>query len=392
MAIRNVKLKPLRMKPIFNGKDLTGWKKFDADPKRAKSQFTVTKEGWLSIKNGPGDLQTTGEWADFVLQLDCRTNGDNLNSGVFFRCIPGQYQNGYEAQIQNQKAKEPKTYTIEEYDPNTHKLKDKKKVENWSQDYGTGAPILSMSQALKRIKGATAAFVDAPLLQAPCRQLQLRGRHRLLSPHTSPTVPPPILVATPLSPHSASSPSFLLLLLLLRRAIARPCLLPTAPGRSLPLSPRRRLSSCPLHAISSSSFRSSFSLPLTPFLLAAFARAPAAWLRFPSPSRCCFLASPLLPPCRTLASLSCRLTSHRRAPVVCCRPCFLLLALFVALGRFQPLSCPSASYHLLLPRRLSCRRSSPRASVCPVAFAATLPRLSLVCTSAAFALSVTAST
>ena len=23
------------------------------------------------------------------------------NSGVFFRCIPGQYQNGYEAQIQN---------------------------------------------------------------------------------------------------------------------------------------------------------------------------------------------------------------------------------------------------------------------------------------------------
>ena len=24
-----------------------------------------------------------------------------LNSGIFFRCIPGQYQNGYEAQIQN---------------------------------------------------------------------------------------------------------------------------------------------------------------------------------------------------------------------------------------------------------------------------------------------------
>ena len=30
-----------------------------------------------------------------------RRNGKALNSGIFFRCIPGQYQNGYEAQIQN---------------------------------------------------------------------------------------------------------------------------------------------------------------------------------------------------------------------------------------------------------------------------------------------------
>jgi hypothetical protein len=129
----------MEMNPLFNGKGLSGGKKFESDPKRAKSQFTVTKDGWLSIKNGPGDLQTTGEWSDFVLQLDCRTNGDNLNSGVFFRCIPGQYQNGYEAQIQNQSAKQPKTYTIDEYDPKTHKLAAKKTIENWSQDYGTGA-------------------------------------------------------------------------------------------------------------------------------------------------------------------------------------------------------------------------------------------------------------
>lgn len=138
-VVRNIKLKPLNTKPLFNGKDLSGWKKFESDPKRAKSRFTVTKEGYLSIQNGPGDLQTTGQWADFVLQLECRTNGDNLNSGVFFRCIPGDYQNGYEAQIQNQHAKTPKTYTIEEYDPKTHKLLNKQKIENWSQDYGTGS-------------------------------------------------------------------------------------------------------------------------------------------------------------------------------------------------------------------------------------------------------------
>jgi hypothetical protein len=135
LVLRNIKLKPLRVKPLFNGKDLTGWKEFPGK----KSTFTVTNDCCLSIKNGPGDLQTTGEWANFVLQLEGRTNGDNLNSGVFFRCIPGQYQNGYEAQIQNQKAKEPKKYTIEEYDPKTHELKGKKTLENWSQDYGTGA-------------------------------------------------------------------------------------------------------------------------------------------------------------------------------------------------------------------------------------------------------------
>jgi hypothetical protein len=135
LAIRNVKLKPLAMKSLFNGKDLTGWKEFPGK----KSKFSVTKEGWLNIKDGPGDLQTTGQWADFVLQLECRTNGDNLNSGVFFRCIPGQYQNGYEAQIHNQRAEEPKSYTIEEYDAKTHQLTGKKKIDNWSRDYGTGA-------------------------------------------------------------------------------------------------------------------------------------------------------------------------------------------------------------------------------------------------------------
>jgi hypothetical protein len=138
-VVRNIKLKPLNSKPVFNGKDLSGWKKFEADLKRAKSQFSVTKEGWLSIKDGPGDLQTEGAWADFVLQLDCRTNGDGLNSGVFFRCIPGQYQNGYEAQINNKHAAKPKSYTIDEYDPENHELKGKKKLDNWSADYGTGA-------------------------------------------------------------------------------------------------------------------------------------------------------------------------------------------------------------------------------------------------------------
>ena len=96
-----VAFRPAGLTPLFNGKDLTGWKAFDGDPKRNKSKFEVTPAGELRVTNGPGDLQTEKQFADFVLQLECKTNGKNLNSGVFFRCVPDQYQNGYEAQIHN---------------------------------------------------------------------------------------------------------------------------------------------------------------------------------------------------------------------------------------------------------------------------------------------------
>jgi hypothetical protein len=140
LTLRNVKLRPLDAKPLFNGKDLSGWKKYTADEKRAKTEFSVTEEGFLHLKNGPGDLQTEKQYDDFVLQVECRTNGERLNSGVFFRCIPGEYQNGYEAQIHNGfDADKPREYTVEEYDPKTNELKDKKKVKSAALDYGTGA-------------------------------------------------------------------------------------------------------------------------------------------------------------------------------------------------------------------------------------------------------------
>jgi hypothetical protein len=98
LFLRNLKYRPVGLKPIFNGKDLTGWREIPGK----KSKFTVTEEGWLNIKNGSGDLQTEGQWDDFILQLEIFSNGKHLNSGVFFRAIPGQFWSGYEAQIRNQ--------------------------------------------------------------------------------------------------------------------------------------------------------------------------------------------------------------------------------------------------------------------------------------------------
>ncbi|HEV3384448.1 MAG TPA: DUF1080 domain-containing protein [Gemmata sp.] len=101
LELRNLKLRPLETKPLFNGKDLDGWSVNKADPKRMASKWEATKEGELSLKNGPGDLVSEKEFDNFVLQVECKTLGEALNSGVFFRNMPGQYQNGYEAQIQN---------------------------------------------------------------------------------------------------------------------------------------------------------------------------------------------------------------------------------------------------------------------------------------------------
>jgi len=98
VKFRNVKLQPIGLKSIFNGKDLTGWKEI---PGR-KSVYSVTPEGWLNVKNGNGDLQSEGQYGDFVLQLDIISNGEHLNSGVFFRATPGEFWSGYESQIRNQ--------------------------------------------------------------------------------------------------------------------------------------------------------------------------------------------------------------------------------------------------------------------------------------------------
>ncbi len=138
LSLRNIKLRPRGFKSLFNGKDLTGWQVFEGKGK--KSKYTVSKEGWLNVKDGPGDLQTKKQYDNFVLQLECISNGDRLNSGIFFRCIPDQYQQGYEAQIHNGWSDTPKkTYTIDDYDPKTHKLLAKKKIQSKATDYGTGA-------------------------------------------------------------------------------------------------------------------------------------------------------------------------------------------------------------------------------------------------------------
>lgn len=96
VEVRNLKLKPLGAKSLFDGKSLAGWKPTPEN----KSVFSVTPEGWLHLKGGKGSLETEGRYGDFTLQLEVFTK-PKVNSGVFFRCIPGEVMNGYECQLQN---------------------------------------------------------------------------------------------------------------------------------------------------------------------------------------------------------------------------------------------------------------------------------------------------
>jgi hypothetical protein len=96
---RNVFLRPLGTQPLFNARDLNGWKVVPG----SKSTFTV-EGGAIHVRNGPGFLESNGTWGDFVLQSEVRTNGAGLNSGIFFRAMAGTEKNpsnGYELQINN---------------------------------------------------------------------------------------------------------------------------------------------------------------------------------------------------------------------------------------------------------------------------------------------------
>ncbi|MBY0585628.1 DUF1080 domain-containing protein [bacterium] len=109
---RNIKLKPLGLKPIFNGKDLSGWKvaSRDPDPSKLQAEWAV-KDGAIHVdvpkkegvkQGGQGQLETDANYKDFILQLDIRVNGKFFNSGVFYRSLPGTVWVGYESQIRNQ--------------------------------------------------------------------------------------------------------------------------------------------------------------------------------------------------------------------------------------------------------------------------------------------------
>ena len=109
VEFRNIKLKPLSLSPIFNGRDLGGW---HGHPK-LKEIGSVDGQGELQLKGGKGQLESEMKFGDFVLQLAAKSNRERSNSGLFFRSIPGDEMNGYECQLQHCYGKDGKPNPVD---------------------------------------------------------------------------------------------------------------------------------------------------------------------------------------------------------------------------------------------------------------------------------------
>lgn len=100
VSFRNLRLRPTLKTSLFDRDELTGWRIVPG----GKSVFSL-KQRELHVQNGRGYLESIDEWGDFILQAEVFSNGKHLNSGIFFRCMPGTEKNpadGYEAQIRNE--------------------------------------------------------------------------------------------------------------------------------------------------------------------------------------------------------------------------------------------------------------------------------------------------
>jgi len=106
IQFRSIRLLPIGLAPIFNGKNLSGWQTVQPPrPPAAPAEWSA-KKGMLHVVKGGGQIETKAQFTDFILQLDIRANSTDPafhpNSGIFLRGRPNAYWTGYEIQIRNE--------------------------------------------------------------------------------------------------------------------------------------------------------------------------------------------------------------------------------------------------------------------------------------------------
>lgn len=97
IAFRSVMLRPLGLQSLLDN-DLAKWKQYP----EMDARFTVNENGELHIQGGSGQLETNDVFGDFVLLAEYKLPAAEINSGIFFRSIPGDKMMGYECQLSNE--------------------------------------------------------------------------------------------------------------------------------------------------------------------------------------------------------------------------------------------------------------------------------------------------
>ncbi len=93
IRFRNVKIRPIAY-AILPAKDL---KEFNTPVGSVKAE--LSDRGSLTLTGGKGHIELLQPHANGCLQFSVQTLAENVNSGLFFRCIPGEDMNGYECQV-----------------------------------------------------------------------------------------------------------------------------------------------------------------------------------------------------------------------------------------------------------------------------------------------------
>jgi hypothetical protein len=93
IRFRDIRVRPIAY-AVLPAKDLK-----DFNQPAGAVQVERTESGGVTLTGGKGHLELLQPHANCFIQVAVQTLAENVNSGLFFRCIPGEDMNGYECQI-----------------------------------------------------------------------------------------------------------------------------------------------------------------------------------------------------------------------------------------------------------------------------------------------------
>lgn len=188
IEFRNVKLKPLGLKPIFDGKSLSGWQEVIAPRPREKPIWKAANK-MIHVEKGPGQLETTGEYADYVLQLDVRANSQDPNrhpnSGVFLRGDPKGYWSGYEVQVRNEFKDGDRTKAVDFGTGGVYNMQPARKVVGTDNEFYTQTIVIRGRHIATWVNGYPVADWEDTRTEGPNarREARLKGGPISLQAH-----------------------------------------------------------------------------------------------------------------------------------------------------------------------------------------------------------------
>jgi len=118
-----------KLKKIFNGKNLDGWKAPEGNI------WWSADNGILTAKSGPDKkgsiLWTENDYKDFIIQADFKFGEGTIDSGIFIRCEEQQIQIGESGSLKRDMTCSPyipgKGYPVE-----AEGIKDLLKMDDWN--------------------------------------------------------------------------------------------------------------------------------------------------------------------------------------------------------------------------------------------------------------------